>query len=140
MSLTTVLAPVFVQVALTFALLLRLGTIRVRAVRAGAVQSRDVALGQPNWSPQVMQVGNAYRNQMELPVLFYLVMVLALFSAHATAGLLALAWLFVASRLLHALVHVTTNNLQRRFFLFLAGALILIAMWGLFLFELLSAP
>ena len=140
MSLSTVLAPVFVQVALTFALLTWLGALRVRSVRAGAVQARDVALGQPNWPPRVTQIANAYRSQLELPVLFYLVIVLALFSAHATVGLVVLSWLFVASRLLHALIHVTTNNLQRRFFTYLAGLIVLIALWLLFLVEVLVSP
>ena len=140
MSLSTVLAPVFVQVALTFALLTWLGALRVRSLRAGAVQARDVALGQPNWPPRVTQIGNAFRNQLELPVLFYLVIVLALFSAHATVGLVVLSWLFVASRLLHALIHVTTNNLQRRFFTYLAGLIVLIALWLLFLVEVLVSP
>ena len=140
MSLALVLAPVFVQVALTLALLLWLGTSRVRSIRAGVVHVRDVALGQPNWPAPLLQIANASRNQFELPGLFDLVMMLALFRAHATTGLMVLAWLFVASRLLHALIHVTTNNMQRRFFLFLAGALILIVMWLLFLFEVVSAP
>lgn len=140
MSLSTVLAPVFVQVALTFALLIWLGTLRIRSVRAGAVQARDVALGQSNWPPRVTQIGNAFRNQLELPVLFYLVIVLALFSAHATVGLVVLSWLFVGCRLLHALVHVTTNNLQRRFFTYLAGLIVLIALWLLLLGEVLVSP
>ena len=49
--------------------------------------------------------------------------------------LVVLSWLFVASRLLHALVHVTTNEMRRRFFLFLAGALILVLMWLLYLLD-----
>jgi hypothetical protein len=140
MSITAVLAPVFVEVALTFALLFWLGTLRVRLVRSGAVKPRDVALGEPNWPPQVLQIANAYRSQLELPVLFYLVLVLAAFSGRASVALMVLAWLFVAARLLHALVHVTTNNLARRFALFLAGAVILAVMWLLFLGQLILAP
>ena len=48
-----------------------------------------------------------------------------------------LSWLFVASRLLHALIHVTTNEMRRRFFLFLAGVLILLLMWLLFVLDVL---
>ena len=140
MSITAVLAPVFVEVALTFALLFWLGTLRVRLVRSGSVKPRDVALGEPNWPPQVIQIANAYRSQLELPVLFYLVLVLAAFSGRASVALMVLAWLFVAARLLHALIHVTTNNLARRFALFLAGAVILAVMWLLFLGQLILAP
>ena len=137
MSFAAAFAPVFVQVALTFALLFWAGSVRVATVKSGAVKARDVALRQPNWPERATQIINAYQNQLELPVLFYMVMVLAFFSAHMTVTLAVLSWLFVASRLLHALVHVTTNEMRRRFFLFLAGAVILALMWLLFLLDVL---
>ena len=135
MSLATVFAPVFVQVALTFALLFWAGSARVAAIRNGAAKMRDVALRQPNWPERVTQITNAYENQLELPVLFYLVVLAAFFSAHMTSTLVVLSWLFVVSRVLHALVHVTTNEMRRRFFLFLAGAAILLLMWVLYLLD-----
>jgi hypothetical protein len=137
MSLATVFAPVFVQVALTFALLFWAGSMRVNAVRSGAVKMRDVALRQPNWPPRAMQITNAYQNQLELPVLFYLLVTIAFFTAHMTATLVDLSWLFVLSRLLHALIHVTTNEVRRRFFVFAAGAMILLLMWVLYLLDVL---
>ncbi len=136
MGAAAVLSPVFVQVALTLGLLFWMGRLRVGAIRAGAVRIGDIALGQQNWPQQATQVSNAYRSQFELPVIFYLVSVLALFTARASVLLVALAWLFVASRLLHALIHVTTNNVPRRFFLFLGGAAILTLMWIVYVAEL----
>jgi hypothetical protein len=136
MGAAAVLAPVFVQVALTFALLLWMGRLRVFAIRSGATHPSDIALGQQNWPQQATQVGNAYRNQFELPVLFYLVSLLSLFTARASLTLVVLAWLFIATRLLHALIIVTTNNVPRRFFVFLAGALIVMLMWGLYFLDL----
>ncbi len=137
MSFAAAFAPVFVQVALTFVLLFWSGSIRVAAVRSGSVKMRDVALRQPNWPERATQVSNAYQNQLELPLLFYLFMVMAFFSAHMTMTLAVLSWLFVASRLLHALVHLTTNEMRRRFYLFAAGAMILVLMWLLFLLDVL---
>jgi hypothetical protein len=136
MGATQVLAPVFVQVALTLVLFLWMGRLRFADVRSGAVRPADVALGQPNWSTRTMQVMNAFRNQFELPVLFYLVTVLSLFTARAGATLVVLAWIFVGTRLLHALIHVTTNNLRRRGILYAAGGLVLIAMWLDYFVEL----
>jgi hypothetical protein len=129
MGAASVLAPVFVQVALTLGLLFWMGQLRVGAVRSGAVRVGDIALGQQNWPQLATRVGNAYRSQFELPVLFYLVSLLSLFTARASLLLVVLAWLFVVSRILHTLIHVTTNNVSRRFFLFLAGAVILTLMW-----------
>lgn len=134
------LAPLFVQVALTFALLFWTGVRRVDEVVAGTVHPRDVALRQPNWPKDLLQVSNAYQNQLELPILFYLVVILSLFTARTTISLLVLSWAFVATRLVHALIHVTTNNMKRRFFVFLAGSLVLLSMWILFTLDLFLGP
>jgi hypothetical protein len=135
-----VLAPVFVEVALTFGLLFWVGAMRFDAVRSGAVRVRDIALREPNWPPHILRVANAYQSQLELPVLFYLLSVLVLFTGRSTLTLLVLAWLFAVSRLLHALVHVTTNNVPRRFILFLSGGVILLLMWVLYVFDLFLGP
>ncbi|MNU04332.1 MAPEG family protein [compost metagenome] len=42
---------------------------------------------------------------------------------------LVLAWLFIASRYLHAFVHVTSNRIRYRRPLFMAGAVTLGGMW-----------
>ena len=69
------LRALFVQVALTFALLLRLGQARLRAVRAGERRHARLCRGEDVWPQLATQVANAFRNQFELPVLFYLVTV-----------------------------------------------------------------
>jgi hypothetical protein len=137
MDLATVFSPLFIQVALTFGLLFWSGHARVASIRSGAVKPREVALREPNWPAQATQIANAYQNQLELPVLFYLVMILAFFTAHMTVTLVVLAWLFVVSRLFHALIHVTTNEIRRRFYAFVAGAMILLLMWVLFVLDVL---
>src|SRR4051794_18864874 len=134
------LAPLFVQVALTVALLLWAGVRRVNAVVDGTVRSRDVSLRQPNWPADIAQIANAYQSQLELPVLFYLLVILSLFTARSSTTLLVLAWAFVATRLFHALIHVTTNHMARRFYAFFAGSMILLAMWILFALDLFIGP
>jgi hypothetical protein len=134
------LAPLFLEVALTVALLLWSGVRRVDAVVSGTVHPRDVSLRQQNWPTDIAQIANAYQSQLELPVLFYLVMVLSLFTARSSTSLLVLAWAFVATRLFHALIHVTTNHMGRRFYAFFAGSLILMTMWILFALDLFIGP
>lgn len=136
MGAAQVLAPVFVQVALSLILCLWMGRLRYTDIRSGTVRPADVVLGQQNWPTRTTQVSNAFRNQFELPVLFYLVLLLALFTARAGMTLIVLAWLFVVTRLLHAVIHVTTNNLRRRGALHAAGVVILVVMWIIYFFAL----
>jgi hypothetical protein len=77
----------------------------------------------------VLQVGNAYHNQLELPVLFYVVLLLAFQTQTLDVVLLVLSWMFVLSRLVHAYVHVTSNRLDRRTGVFGVGAIALLLMW-----------
>jgi hypothetical protein len=137
-SIQAVLLPLFVEVALTFVLLFWTGGARVAAVRRGEVRVRDIALGQPNWPPRETQIANAYHNQLQLPLLFYLLTVLALMTRHADLLFVIMAWIFVASRLVHAYVHVTSNRVGRRFAAFAVGAIVLALMWAIFILRILS--
>jgi hypothetical protein len=132
MSITAILLPVFVQIALTFGLLLWLGRSRVAAIKAGDVHVRDVALGERNWPKRILQLQNAYHNQFELPVLFYALVSLALITRKADLVFVVMAWMFVASRLVHAYIHTTSNKVTLRFKAFAAGVLVLALMWIVF--------
>jgi hypothetical protein len=137
MSVQAVLLPVFVQIALTLVLMFWMGGARVAAIRGGKATIRDTALGQPNWPPRVAQIGNCYHNQFQAPLLFYAVVILALLTRKADLLLVVLSWLFVAFRIVHAVIHCSTNYVPHRFYAFLAGALVLTVMWVFFAVHIL---
>ena len=137
MSIQAVLLPLFVQVALTFFLLFWTGRARVAAVRRGDVHPRDIALRESNWPKRETQIANAYHNQLELPVLFYVLTILAIITRHADLLFVLLAWLFVLLRLVHVYIHLTSNHVGRRYAAFAAGVLVLLVMWVIFIARLL---
>jgi hypothetical protein len=137
MSLPAVLAPLFVQVVLTFGLTICLAYQRVTLVGSGAVKRKDIALREPNWPPRTTQIQNAVSNQLELPVLFYVLTILSLVARHADLLFVVLAWVFVLLRLVHAYIHVTDNELRRRGLTFIAGATVLMVMWAIFIARIL---
>jgi hypothetical protein len=137
MSVAAVLAPVFVQVGLTFLLLLWMGRARVAALKAGEVRIRDIALAQRAWPERVTTIGNAFGNQFETPVLFYALVALALITRKADLLFVVMSWLWVAARLAHAYVYTSTNVVPRRFRVFVVGTLILMLMWLIFAVRIL---
>ena len=139
MSTQAALLPLFVQVALTFALGFWMAFGRVAAVRARKVRPRDIALREPNWPAQLMQLQNAFLNQFEMPVLFYALTILVLVTRTADLWFVVPAWIFVALRLAHAYVHVTSNRVPRRALMFLAGAAMLCVMWIIFAVRILTS-
>ena len=137
MSVQMVLLPVLVQVALTFALLLWMVGARRQALVSRETKARDIALGEPKWPVRATQIGNCYRNQFELPVLFYALIALALPLRRVDDIILLLSWIFVISRLVHAGVFVTSNDLGRRSTAWIVGALVLLIMWLYFGLKIL---
>jgi hypothetical protein len=137
MSVQMVLLPVFVLVGLTFALLLGMATMRTRALAGGETQMKDVALGEPNWPARAAQIGNCFSNQFEIPVLFYILIAIALPLRRADLVIVLLSWVFVVTRFVHAGIFVTSNDLRQRGPAWFAGVLVLFAMWLYFALKLL---
>ncbi len=137
MSIQMVLLPLLVQIGLTFALLIAMVGLRRQTLVAGETKIREIALGQPNWPTRATQVGNCYRNQFELPVLLYVLIALALPLRHADLFIVLMSWVFVITRLIHAGVFVTSNDLGRRSTAWIAGALVLLVMWLYFAIRIL---
>lgn len=138
MSVPTVLLPVFVLVAMTFAIAIWMGYARNRTVYSGERKIRDIALTTENWPDRVKQINNSYHNQYELPVLFYILVALALITKKADLIFVVLSWCFVGARLVHAYIHTTTNRVPRRFFAYVAGLVILLIMWIMFAIQILT--
>lgn len=84
---------------------------------------------------RVVVVGRHFDNQFEMPMLFF-VTCLATYVFEATGTLaVGLAWTFVASRMIHSYIHLTSNNVIRRAIVFFFGALCVLAMWVNILFS-----
>jgi hypothetical protein len=138
MSLQAVLSPLFVEVILTFAVMLLMGKLRNDDYRSGAVKPQDIALREPRWPARTTQVAHSFSNQFELPVLFYVLTILEWVTRHAGYAFVVLAWIFVICRLLQAYVHVTNNRVRRRGAFYSVGALVLMVMWGIYMVEVLT--
>src|SRR6202048_3978368 len=137
MSAQMVLLPAFVLVGLTFVLLFWTAGARTTSRAAGEARLKDIALGQPNWPVRATQIGNCFKNQFELPLLFYILIALALPLRHADLFIVLMSWVFAVTRFVHAGIFVTSNDLNRRSLAWFAGALVLFAMWIYFALKIL---
>lgn len=120
--------PLLVQVALTLAVLVVLGRLRFKALGSRDVRLGEVALSGEAWPERAKQAANNFTNQFETPVLFYVLIMVALHVGASGPLMTVLAWGYVASRIAHAVEHIGANNVRRRFAIFSAGVLILVAM------------
>jgi hypothetical protein len=136
MSYQMILAPLFVQVLLTFVVGFLLAGNRMRAGLRGEVTG-PVTLREPNWPEGVRKIENNFLNQFELPVLFYVLTILSILTRHADLFFVLMAWVFVVLRIFHAYVHLTSNVLQIRGPLFSAGLVVLSIMWIVFIARIM---
>jgi len=125
-----ILYAVLVQIFLTIAMYIKLNAAKRKAVLHGEVDEARRALYDDAWPDSARKINNNIRNQFEVPVLFY-VLVLALTGLNAvTYTSVAIAWLFALSRIAHAYVHTGSNYvpLRRRIFMFGCGMIVLLAL------------
>jgi len=128
-ALSIALICVFVQVALTFLALVRMGKVRVNSHVSKEVSYGDVALDTRNYPDTVKQFQNNVTNQFETPILFYAVVAIGA-ATDSVSSLVAIgAVIYVISRLVHHFIHVGTNHVRKRFNAFVVGLLGLLISW-----------
>ena len=126
-------------VALTLLVGLRMLYVRIREMRARRIHPQSVALtAQRAQKLDDSRASDNYNHLFELPVLFYALCALAIASGHIPGTLPTLAWLFVATRVVHSLIQCSYNKVLHRFAVFLAGFLVIATMWAVFALSLLG--
>ncbi len=129
MSVQAVLLPLFVQAFLIFSLLFWLGATRSRSIRERTVDLKQAAVDTNAWSAKANLINSNFLNQFQLPVLFFVLVLVALATQKADFIFVVLSWVFVISRIVQAVAHTTTNDLRHRGLAFGVGAIALFVMW-----------
>jgi hypothetical protein len=130
MSNNIILLPVLAQVLLTIVVYGALVVAKAKAMRAGLVDLDRRALHDDAWPESVMKINNNIRNQFEVPVLFYVLTVILWKLGQTGVLVQSLAWLFVASRIIHATIHIGSNYIPARRKVFMFGCVVVLAMTG----------
>jgi hypothetical protein len=136
----SIFLPALAMVLLTFVVWLRMYLTRIAQMKRERIHPQAVAS-----SAQVTarltdsRAADNFRNLFELPVLFYLALVVAAQLGLVTTVSLLLAWVFVASRVLHSAIQCTYNKVMHRFRAYVVGGLALWALWGYLALGMLHA-
>ena len=125
------LYPLLIQVALTFAVMIRMYLTRVDEFKRKRIDPNSVPTRQAFAArlTDSANVADNFANLFEMPVLFYTAIVLALTLLIHDPIIITLAWLYVALRVIHSLIHCTYNLVMHRFMAFAFSAVVLLALW-----------
>jgi hypothetical protein len=133
-----VLLPAFAMFALTMFVQFRLGALRFAAVRNGEIDPRFFKTYQGNAEPEKLRIHSRHLvNLYEAPVLFYAIVIMAFVTQQSGLLPVTLAWLYVALRIVHSCIHLSSNNVVLRFRGFLLSLVVLISLWSVVLAGIL---
>jgi hypothetical protein len=131
MSFQPILAPLIAQVFLTFAVWLFMYATRFAEIRRKGIDAQDLsdraaaqALLTDSANPS-----NNLKNLFELPILFYVAVLLSMVLLIQDTVLLRLAWGFVILRAVHSAVHCSYNRVMHRFIAYAISCLFLLLIW-----------
>jgi hypothetical protein len=126
----TVFVPMSVLALWTGCMVFMVGFSRVRAVKAGRVRRGAFRLGESAEVPEDVTVWNRnLMNLLEMPLLFYVVSIAFYVTHQVTPRVVTLAWVYLALRLAHSLVHVTSNRILVRLTSYAASNVVLLMLW-----------
>jgi hypothetical protein len=135
-----ILYPVFAMVFLTAGVLAYLARSRIGALGRGEVSMGFYKTFDRGEEPEsVRRVTRNFNNLFEVPLLFYVVVILTHVTQQVGMWMIAGAWLYTVLRYAHSYVHLTSNDVGTRFRLYMASGLVLLVMWSSLLVQLLRA-
>ncbi len=130
MNELTLIYPMFAMVLLTATVLVILFRSRVRALRDGTVKMAYFRTYQGEIEPdEIAKPSRHFVNLFEAPTLFYAACVTAMIVHDSAMAVQVLAWLYVAARVAHAIIHLGGNRIRYRLRAYFAGWLVLFALW-----------
>ncbi len=141
MILLNIVWPTFLLVGLAFVMLVLMVRARLghmKAVPPTAADFADGTAARAYFAPVDLPANNI-ANLFEMPVLYFALIPLLLFTGQAGVAQALLAWIYVVARILHSHAHVRRLGVPTRFRLFLLSNAILAAMWIGFFVDMLVA-
>lgn len=131
MDTRLILQPALAMAALTFVVWARMYYARIAQMRRDRIHPQAVATSaQAAARLTDSRAADNFRNLFELPVLFYVAVLSAAMTGQVTTSTLALAWLFVALRVAHSVIHCGYNKVMHRFLVHATGGVVLWILWA----------
>lgn len=139
MPQTAILYPVVAMLLLVAVVMTLMLRERIAEMKSRRIHPQKVASSsQMSAVLQNTRAADNYKNLFEFPVFFYVLCVALLATQMVSAGFVWAAWAFVALRVWHSVIHLGYNKVMHRFQVFIASSVLLLGMWLVLVYLLLS--
>lgn len=130
MQSVAILYPAFAMFFLTIGCFFYLGFSRFSAIHARQVKISFYRTYTEGSQPERLHLlARHVQNHFEVPPVFYVAVLMAYLTQNQSMIALVFAWLFVAARCIHSLIHLGGNNVSQRFFVFGFSLICLTGLW-----------
>jgi hypothetical protein len=121
------IGPVLALVAWTLVMWIWMYATRIPAMQRAKVDMAELSRtgAKLELPPEVARVADNYNHLHEQPTIFYALALATQLAGAADGVNVALAWTYVASRVVHSFVQATRNVIPVRFALFTLGSIVL---------------
>lgn len=131
-SLSNMMTPVLALVVWTLIILVWLYARRIPAMRKAGIDPAKIKgsesyASMPPINPKAVWVADNYNHLHEQPVIFYALCIYTHLVGVWDGLNVGLAWAYVAIRVVHSIIQITTNFVPLRFAVFNLGSLVLAA-------------
>jgi hypothetical protein len=109
---------------------------RIQAVKNKSIDPRYFASYQGEVPKNLKILENHFNNQFQVPPLFMITSLFALYTNSLSPLVLSLFSIFIVSRLIHTYIHLKNNYIPYRAVAYFAGFLILALIWLIIFFSL----
>lgn len=123
----SMMTPVLALIVWTFVIWVWLYLTRIPAMRAAGIDATKIKRkGDLDPLPvSVQQIADNYNHLHEQPTVFYALAIYTHLAGVSDPFNIALAWTYVALRVIHSLIQCTWNFVPVRFFVFAASSVVL---------------
>ena len=123
--------PLLAQVFLTMLVWLWMYKTRIEEMKKNKISPQKIAksVDSSAFLKSVAEPSDNFKNLFEVPVLFYVAVIVIYITHMADHIFFILAVAFVSLRYIHSFIHITYNRVMHRFFAYMLSTLIIWAMW-----------
>lgn len=139
MTQAAMVYPMAALVFMTLGILISLPVLRIMLVRQRKVPANYFRYNRGAKLPDyLIGVEQNFDNLLQTPVLFYALGILLITLQQVEPWYVTMAWVYVAARMVHSIIHISYNRVLDRFIVFAFSVLVLGVMWGRLLIDLLA--
>jgi hypothetical protein len=133
-----IFGPMCILALWTIAILALTAYRRIDGTLRGRIPYGAFRMGESGVVPNDVSVLNRnFMNLLEMPVLFYAVCIALYVTRQVEPALVVLAWLYIFLRLVHSLIHLTSNDIIQRLASFALSNLVVMALWIWFVIRVI---